>query len=89
MKCYALKKLINRLDSTLSVLHFLYIPETGFFGLPGQTLAIVVGTVSGAAICMGVMLASFLYLRNRRHRISKAAHFSSDSAHNGSLDPGE
>lgn len=60
--------------------------ETGFFGLPGQTLAIVVGTVSGAAICMGVMLGSFLYLRNRRHRISKTMSFSSNSAHNGSLD---
>ena len=67
----------------------LYISETGFFGLPGRTLAIVVGTVSGAAICMGVLLGSFLYVRNRRHRISKRVIFSSNSACNRSLDQGK
>ncbi|XP_021914670.1 uncharacterized protein LOC110827368 isoform X2 [Zootermopsis nevadensis] len=52
----------------------------------GRSLAIVVGTISGAAICMGVLLGSFLYLRNRRHRITKTASFSSSSARNESPD---
>lgn len=47
------------------------------------------GTVSGAAICMGVLVGSFLYVRNRRHRISKRVMFSSNSACNRSLDQGE
>ncbi|PSN30987.1 hypothetical protein C0J52_24170 [Blattella germanica] len=57
--------------------------ETGFLGLPGRTLAIVVGTVTGAAICMGVLLGTFLYLRHRRHRTSKSSNYSSDSVHDG------
>lgn len=38
---------------------------------------------------MGVLLGSFLYIRNRRHRISKRVIFSSNSACNRSLDQGE
>jgi len=84
--CYTAVKITSR---WLLTCWCLYISETGFFGLPGRTLAIVVGTVSGAAICMGVLLGSFLYVRNRRHRISKGMIFSSNSACNGSLDQGE
>jgi len=65
---------------TLLACYVLFIAETGFFGLPGRTLAIVVGTVSGAAICMGVLLGSFLYLRSRRRRFSKMPRLSSNSA---------
>ncbi|KAJ4444385.1 hypothetical protein ANN_06177 [Periplaneta americana] len=55
--------------------------ETGILGLSGRTLAIVIGTISGAAICMSVLLGAFLYLRHRRHRVSKSGSFSSTSAH--------
>ncbi|KAJ9600822.1 hypothetical protein L9F63_001034, partial [Diploptera punctata] len=53
--------------------------ETGYLGLPGRTLAIVVGTATGAAICMGILLGGFLYLKHRRHTTSKSSSYSSDS----------
>jgi MFS superfamily sulfate permease-like transporter len=84
-------KAVNKMDMTVLLMCYIFFcfSETGFFGLPGQTLAIVVGTVSGAAICMGVVLGSFLYLRNRRHRISKTKSVSLNHEHNGSVDLGE
>ncbi|XP_067005279.2 uncharacterized protein T48 [Anabrus simplex] len=48
--------------------------EISYMGLPGRTLAVIVGTCSGAALCMGVLLGGFLYLRHRRHRAVSKIH---------------
>ncbi|KAK7788662.1 hypothetical protein R5R35_013085 [Gryllus longicercus] len=47
--------------------------ETSYMGLPGRTLAVIVGACSGAVICVGVLLGGVLYVRRRKLRLLREA----------------
>ncbi|GLG95292.1 Protein of unknown function [Gryllus bimaculatus] len=50
-----------------------YMGRTSYMGLPGRTLAVIVGACSGAVICVGVLLGGVLYVRRRKLRLLREA----------------